>query len=79
MLATIVFKKADELEKEENVGRFGTIYEGKNVASSMDREVWKHPDGSSNDREVWKHPLTFFYRRMAFMIVTVFLADFPQI
>ena len=66
LLTIIVFKKADELEREENVGKFGTIYGGKNVAFGKDHQVWKHP-------------LTFFYRRLAFMSVTVFLADIPQL
>ena len=63
--ARILYKNGDQLEKEENIRKFGSLYDNKNV--KKDR---KH--------RVWAHPLTFFYRRTVFAVITVYLFDTPS-
>ena len=65
-LALVVYKQTNRLELEENTTKFGTIYKGRNV--SRTKNNW-----------VWFYPLTFFVRRMLFMILTVFFVEYPQI
>ena len=63
-LARILYVNDEDLNDEDNIKSFGTLYEGKDV----DRE----------NHHVWLYPIIFLYRRVIFMAATVFLIDWPS-
>ena len=65
IFARILKKRENDLESEETIRKFGSLYDNKNV--NMER-----------DHRVWATPLAFFYRRTIFGMVTVFLFDKPD-
>ena len=62
LYARILFKHRTELESEDKIRKFGSLYDNKNVKSDRDHRVWGFP-------------LNFFYRRTAFALITIFLFD----
>ena len=62
---TVVYRNRESLEMKEKSSKFGALYSGKNVSNRA-----KH--------RVWLFPMTFFYRRLIFICVSVFLFDTPS-
>ena len=62
---TVVYRNRESLEMKEKSSKFGALYSGKNVSNRA-----KH--------RVWLFPMTFFYRRLIFISVSVFLFDTPS-
>ena len=62
----VLYKNKDELENENKVRLFGSLYDNRNV-------------NKDKDHRAWAFPLTFFYRRTVFACVTVFLFEKPAI
>jgi len=59
----ILYNNHYELEDEAFVKKSGTLVLGKRV--------------DDDDHKIWAFPIVFFYRRTLFIIVTVFLLDYP--
>ena len=63
--ARILRKRDKELEIEENIRKYGSLYDNKNVKKERDHRVWATP-------------LAFFFRRTIFAFITVFLFEMPD-
>ena len=64
--ARVLCKKAKNLENEEVSRKIGNLYDNKNVKSGKDHKVWVFP-------------ISFFFRRVIFAILTIFLFDRPNL
>ena len=60
-----LYNNQDELESEALVKSAGTLMLGKYVIPG--------------DHQVWMHPIIFFYRRSLYIVVTVYLLDYPAL
>lgn len=63
--ARVLSKNSKELEADISVRKFGSLYDNKNV-------------NSERDHQIWFFPIAFFYRRTAFVAITIFLFDRPD-
>ena len=66
IFSRFVYKNRQTLQEENTSKKYGTIYAGKNV-------------DADKDHKVWLYPLFFFFRRLIFIIATVFLIKYPSI
>ena len=56
--------RKNSLSKEETIKSIGSIYAGKNIKSR-------------SDQCLWLYPMIFFWRRTIYIVITVYLFDWP--
>ena len=64
-LAVVLYRNGDKLETEVIKKKIGSLYAGKDVSES-------------HNHRVWVSPLMFFYRRLFFIVASVYLFDHPS-
>lgn len=57
----IINRNRDRLEEEEKIKSYGALYNGKNV--------------SNEDHNAQYYPMIFFWRRLLFIVITVYMFD----
>ena len=70
--AYILHKRSDKLHKDKNKGTIGTLYEGfvRNKEGKSEKAVKKK-------RHAYIYPMAFLWRRTAFIVITVWLFEYP--
>ena len=63
--SVVLYRLNDSLDKQKYVKSIGTLYQGRDV-------------GGGIDSKAWVFPLFFFFRRIAFAAVTIFLFSYPS-
>ena len=66
LYARLIWKKYDVLDEDLTKQRYGNLYSKRNT-----NKAWK--------KRLSMSPFSYFYRRAAFMCVTVFLFDYPAL
>ena len=66
----VLIRKGDELKTEDNVKRYGNLYQ------DLRLETFEDPP---KKRNIWLYPMTFMLRRCIFMVLTVYAFEHPHI
>ena len=61
----VLWRNKEKLEEEENRKSFGSLFTGRNIKQA--------------DHRIMLYPLAFFYRRTVFIVITVFMFDYPAL